>query len=241
MKLFFKNLNNLSKINEFYWNISPSLTFLIFLIIIIFIPLKIENNNFIFRILFLLFILGLPSFTLLWRRFFSFRKFRIISSKRCISQILSYEIGLIIILIFLLCLFLNINQENLIYIIKNINFNKFLIIIIFFIIILIETRRIPFDFIEGESELVSGFNIEYSSSYFSLFFIYEYGIILFFCILTSLYFYKFIISFILIYLLINIRSSFPRFRYDQIIIIIWKFIYIILISFIIFIKVFLLN
>lgn len=114
-------------------------------------------------------------------------------------------------------------------------------ILMFFILILSETRRIPFDFIEGESELVSGFNIEYSRIYFSLFFIYEYGIILFFCVLIRFLFSKFIISLILIYLFINIRASFPRFRYDQIIIFIWKFIYPILISITFIIKTFLLN
>jgi NADH-ubiquinone oxidoreductase chain 1 len=95
---------------------------------------------------------------------------------------------------------------------------KLFIGIILFILILSETSRIPFDFIEGESELVSGFNIEYSSSYFSLFFIYEYGIMLFFCLLISLIFSSFICSFILILFFILIRSAFPRFRYDQIII-----------------------
>lgn len=123
-----------------------------------------------------------------------------------------------ILLIFLFSIFLTINIENLIFKIYKIKNFKFLILIIFYVIILSETSRIPFDFIEGESELVSGFNIEYSSSYFSLFFIYEYGIILFFCILIRLIFNKFLISFILIYFFILIRASFPRFRYDQIII-----------------------
>lgn len=123
-----------------------------------------------------------------------------------------------ILLIFLFSIFLTINIENLIFKIYRIKNFKFLILIIFYVIILSETSRIPFDFIEGESELVSGFNIEYSSSYFSLFFIYEYGIILFFCILIRLIFNKFLISFILIYFFILIRASFPRFRYDQIII-----------------------
>lgn len=241
IKLFTKNLNNLSKINEFYWNISPLLTFLIFLLILIFLPIKIENNNFIFSILTLLFIIGIPSFTLFWRSFFSFRKFRIIRSKRCISQILSYEIGIMILLIFLFSIFLTINIENLIFKIYKIKNFKFLILIIFYVIILSETSRIPFDFIEGESELVSGFNIEYSSSYFSLFFIYEYGIILFFCILIRLIFNKFLISFILIYFFILIRASFPRFRYDQIIIFFWKYVYTVLICIILIIKTFFLN
>ena len=95
--------------------------------------------------------------------------------------------------------------------------NKIILFLNFYILILCESSRIPFDFIEGESELVSGFNIEFFRSYFSLFFIYEYGIILFLRILSRFVFLNLIFSIFIIYLFILIRSSFPRLRYDQII------------------------
>jgi NADH-ubiquinone oxidoreductase chain 1 len=120
--------------------------------------------------------------------------------------------------------------------IKNFFFLKLFLSIILFIIILIERSRIPFDFVEGESELVSGFNIEYSRSYFSLFFIYEYGIMLYFSILLRYFLIFFFFFFVLIYLFIHIRSSFPRLRYDQIMNIVWKYIYSLLISILILIK-----
>jgi NADH-ubiquinone oxidoreductase chain 1 len=238
IKLFSKNLNFLRKAYEVYWNLSPIIIFLIFIIILIFLPIKIENNNIILNIIILIFILGLPLFPILWRRFFSFRKFSLIRSKRCISQILSYEIGIIIILVFIIPLTIKLNLENIILNIIFFFYQKLFIGVILFILILSETSRIPFDFIEGESELVSGFNIEYSSSYFSLFFIYEYGIILFFCLLISLIFYNFIFSFILILFFILIRSSFPRFRYDQMIIFIWKFFYSLIICNLILMKIY---
>jgi NADH:ubiquinone oxidoreductase subunit H len=188
------------------------------MIILLFFPIKIINNIFSLNFLILIFILGITLFTLIFRSFFSFRKFRIISSKRFISQILSYEIGLMIIFIFIILINLNINLELIIINIKmKFNILNFIFILFLFIVILGESRRTPFDFIESESELISGFNTEFSRSYFSLFFIYEYGIILFFSLLLRLIFINFILCLILIFIFINIRASFPRLRYDQII------------------------
>lgn len=230
IKLFSKSINNISKTNKFYWNISPILTFIIFLQILFFLPIKIENLNNNMSLILLLFILGLPNFTMLWSRFFSFNKFSIIRSKRCISQLISYEIGLVLFIISMIFISININIENIIIFMNLIYINKFLIIIIVYILILSESRRIPFDFIEGESELVSGFNIEYSRCYFSLFFIYEYGIMLFFSLILRMILNFIILSFVIIYIFILIRSSFIRIRYDQIIIFIWKIIYPFIIS-----------
>jgi NADH-ubiquinone oxidoreductase chain 1 len=88
---------------------------------------------------------------------------------------------------------------------------------------LAETNRTPFDFAEGESELVSGFNVEYGGGGFALIFLAEYASILFmrlfFCViflgrdLYSLFFYVRIcfISFLFIW----VRGTLPRFRYDK--------------------------
>jgi len=165
-----------------------------------FIPVKSENNKIILRIILLILIISLPIFSIFYSSLFSFRKFRIIRCKRSITQMLSYEIGLIIIFILLIFINININIIEIIIRISKINFlRKLIIILITFIVILRESRRIPFDFIEGESELVSGFNIEFSRSYFSLFFVYEYGIILVFSIFNIIIFLDFIYFFILVF------------------------------------------
>lgn len=96
--------------------------------------------------------------------------------------------------------------------------------IVFFISILAELNRRPIDFIEGESELVSGFNIEYFRGGFALIFIAEYGMIIFFRYLLILIFSgleRFLIIFvglnIMVSLIIFMRGILPRMRYDELI------------------------
>jgi len=88
---------------------------------------------------------------------------------------------------------------------------------------LAETNRAPFDFAEGESELVSGFNIEYGSGGFALLFMAEYSRILMMRVVFSVILiggigrrvvFYFEVGFV-IYLFIWVRGSLPRFRYDK--------------------------
>ena len=93
------------------------------------------------------------------------------------------------------------------------------IFIISIICILGEINRAPFDFVEGESELVSGFNIEYGRTLFTILFIAEYGIIIFFSMFISIFIFRNSINFFFICLIISIiiiiRSCYPRYRYDK--------------------------
>lgn len=158
--------------------------------------------------------------------------YALLGSLRAIAQTISYEVALVIILISILFI---INSFNLIYFeVFQLNFwFIFLFLPIGFMWLissLAETNRTPFDFAEGESELVSGFNVEYGAGGFALIFLAEYARILFIRALFSLLFLgSNIISFIFFFklvcvsfLFIWVRGAYPRYRYDKLINIAWK-------------------
>jgi NADH-ubiquinone oxidoreductase chain 1 len=95
---------------------------------------------------------------------------------------------------------------------------------IWFVSSLAETNRRPYDFAEGESELVSGFNTEYGSGGFTLIFIAEYASILLIRILFSVMFisrtfryFRIIKRVIVAFCFVWVRATLPRYRYDKLI------------------------
>ncbi len=165
-------------------------------------------------------------------------KYAFLGAMRAAAQMISYEISLGLILItIILCS----NTFNFQIIVEE-QFNSCWYIfpllpaaIMFFISGLAETHRAPFDLTEGESELVSGYNVEYSSMSFALFFLAEYSHIIFMSTLFSIiflggyslfYFNSVSILFFkatfIIFMFIWIRTSFPRLRYDQLMYLLWK-------------------
>jgi NADH-ubiquinone oxidoreductase chain 1 len=91
---------------------------------------------------------------------------------------------------------------------------------------LAEGNRTPFDFSEGESELVSGFNVEYGGGIFSLIFICEYGFLILLSFFSVVFFFGgdlvfFKVSFFFFFF-VWVRASFPRFRYDKLMVSAWQ-------------------
>lgn len=163
---------------------------------------------------------------------------------RVIAQTLSYEVRFIMIILILIILRERYSfsdfykwQYYIWYIIVILP-----VFIMFFVRILAELNRSPIDFIEGESELVSGFNVEYFRGRFALIFMAEYGIIIFWrylmiVIFTNLiyFLYSRLIFGGIIFLIIFIRGLLPRIRYDELIYLCWKIILPVVLNYLIFI------
>lgn len=160
------------------------------------------------------------------------RKYALLGGLRGVSQTISYEIRLtLIILTFLVYL----NRYSLELILINSYYISLfilspIIILLWIVSCLAETNRTPFDFSEGESELVSGFNVEYGSGGFALIFIAEYASIYFLSSLTVYLgggiqlrriFSSFVII-IVVFFWVWARATLPRFRYDLLIRLAWK-------------------
>lgn len=173
-------------------------------------------------------IIGLSSFVFLITSWGSNRKYAILGGYRAIAQVVSYEVCLVL---FIIRIFYVIGSYS-ITSLKEIQRGLWIgtlripLFILWITICIAESNRTPFDTAEGESEIVSGFNIEYGGGLFALIFIAEYGIILFLRFLTSMVFLgnSLIIlkTFMLGFIFIWIRCRFPRIRYDLLIITAWK-------------------
>lgn len=179
---------------------------------------------------FVIFLLGLNTYPLMLRGWSANRAFRSLGSLRGVAQAVSYEISLALLLTRVLCVNRGLSLS--------LRFRGPYLITVFllpgFIIWLIscvaETNRTPFDFAEGESELVSGFNTEYAAGGFALIFIAEYGIILGLRALRTVLFLGVppfrmkgagLIS-LLGAFWVWLRATYPRFRYDKLMRLAWK-------------------
>lgn len=253
IKLFNKELFIIRKINIKLFYFIPIL--LIILLIILWIVYIYDTNIYFlnYSLLIVIIILRLRRYIIILIGWSSNSLYSIIGSIRLIVQILSYEVRFIIIILVQIILR---ERFSLIDLIKWQYYIWYIwiiipLIIIFFIRILAELNRRPIDFIEGESELVSGFNVEYYSGGFALIFIREYGIIIFmsyFIIIIYIgNFNKIIIIIVIIInirLIIFIRGILPRIRYDELIYLCWKIILPLVLNylyFIIYIKIIIFN
>jgi len=174
-----------------------------------------SQNLFIFT---LLSVLGGGIYTSLITGVNSFSKFALVGGTRSAAQAISYEICLAFFLFIFLLVWFSLN-------ISNMGVWAAPLIIFWFVLILSETNRAPFDFAEGERELIRGFNVEFRSIGFVFLFLGEYGIILFIRFLTRFLFSSSHLPLTLIFrfLVVLVRSTLPRFRYDFLIGVFWIF------------------
>lgn len=165
-------------------------------------------------------------------------KYGVIGSLRAAAQMISYEVSLGLAVIGVLILAGSLRLTDIVNAQKDMWFIVYqpFAFILYMVCAFAELNRAPFDMPEAESELACGFNIEYSSMKFALFFFAEYIHMLAVCALATTLFLGgwhgpylpgtiwFLIKvFILVFVFIWVRATYPRLRYDQIMMLGWKF------------------
>ena len=239
LKLYRKGNKIIFRFNNFIYNFLPYLILVWVFFLWGLLPVLWIRFDIRIGILFLIFILSLSSLFILIISWFSNCKYSIIGGLRGVSQIISYEVCFGFCILLICCVIKNLNFLK-IFILTKIFYTSILpIFFIWLFCILSESNRPPFDFIEGERELVSGFNTEYSGGPFALCFIREYISILFIGIITWEIFIKFdffigLGCFFFCFFFIIIRCFLPRLRYDKLIYLCWKYLCPFLIIFLIF-------
>ncbi|MFM7702540.1 MAG: NADH-quinone oxidoreductase subunit NuoH [Alphaproteobacteria bacterium] len=246
LKLMLKEVILPQNANKILFVIAPIITFTLALIGWAVIPFS-ENfvvANVNIGVIYLLATSSLGVYGIIISGWASNSKYAFLGAIRSSAQMISYEvsIGLIIISVALCAGSLNLSeivlaQKNQWYILPMLP-----MFFLFFISALAETNRHPFDLPEAESELVAGYNVEYSSIPFSMFFLGEYAnmilisafaSILFlggwlppfdcdFCNMIPSFLWLFLKIAILLFCFIWVRATLPRYRYDQLMRLGWK-------------------
>jgi NADH-quinone oxidoreductase subunit H len=246
LKLFVKETILPSNSNVYVFLLAPVLTFVLSLIGWAVIPLAetIVISDMNLGVLYLLAVSSLSVYGIIMAGWSSNSKYPFLGSLRSAAQMISYEVSIGFIIVNICVCAGSFNLSNIVLAQEKIWFiiPLFPMFILFYISMLAETNRHPFDLPEAEAELVSGYNVEYSAMTFALFFLGEYANMLLMSAFSSILFLggwlplfnivplnmlpgsfwlslKIVIG-VLFFILT--RAALPRYRYDQLMHIGWK-------------------
>lgn len=194
--------------------------------------------DFEYSLLYLFALSSLGIYGIIFSGWASNSKYAFLGGLRSAAQMISYEVSLGLIFLSIIFCTDSLNLTDIMYIQDNfwLVWALLPIFFIFLVSMLAETNRSPFDLPEAEAELVSGYNVEYASMNFALFFVAEYANMLYLSVLcVSFFFGGFVFSgvtvsliwFIVkisffIFFFIWVRGALPRLRYDQLMFLGWK-------------------
>nr|QWQ55585.1 NADH dehydrogenase subunit 1 [Conocephalus gladiatus] len=232
IKLFTKESTTPVLSNFFLYYFSPIVSLFLALMSWMVFPFLTNLISFSLGLLFFLACTSMGVYTVMIAGWSSNSNYALLGGLRAVAQTISYEVSLALILlsfVFLVdsyCLLDFIKYQEYIWFM----FISFPLMLAWFSSCLAETNRTPFDFAEGESELVSGFNVEYSGGGFALIFLAEYASILFmsmlFCVLflgSDVFSFMFFLKLVFLsFMFIWVRGTLPRFRYDKLMYLAWK-------------------
>nr|YP_009250327.1 NADH dehydrogenase subunit 1 [Chromodoris quadricolor]YP_010968165.1 NADH dehydrogenase subunit 1 [Chromodoris colemani]AMX21573.1 NADH dehydrogenase subunit 1 [Chromodoris quadricolor]WNN64341.1 NADH dehydrogenase subunit 1 [Chromodoris colemani] len=158
-------------------------------------------------------------------------KYAFLGALRASAQTISYEVSMLLLLLFSAFMLCSCSWDE----VKKLGFPVMFLLIpmvaVWFTSTVAETNRAPFDFAEGESELVSGFNVEFGGGVFAMLFLAEYASILFMSMTTTVWFFSskifpnltFSLEILVVAILfLLVRGAYPRFRYDLLMMLCWK-------------------
>nr|AGZ91581.1 NADH dehydrogenase subunit 1 [Sceloporus bicanthalis]AGZ91583.1 NADH dehydrogenase subunit 1 [Sceloporus bicanthalis]AGZ91584.1 NADH dehydrogenase subunit 1 [Sceloporus bicanthalis]AGZ91585.1 NADH dehydrogenase subunit 1 [Sceloporus bicanthalis]AGZ91592.1 NADH dehydrogenase subunit 1 [Sceloporus bicanthalis] len=239
VKLFTKEPVRPSSSSPTLFILTPTMALFIAILIWTPIPMPQTLTDMNLGLLFMLAMSSIAVYSILWSGWASNSKYALIGALRAVAQTISYEVTLGIILLSIIILAGGFSLKMVLLMQENswILLTSWPLMMMWYVSTLAETNRAPFDLTEGESELVSGFNVEYAGGPFALFFLAEYANIMMMNTLSCILFLSptlnlqqpelFPMNLMLKTMLLTIgflwvRASYPRFRYDQLMHLIWK-------------------
>nr|AHF21703.1 NADH dehydrogenase subunit 1 [Nothoaspis amazoniensis] len=229
IKLFFKEMNLMMFMNLVFYHFIPGFSLILMLMFWLLFSWESGQVEMEYGMVYFLCVSSLGVYVILGGGWFSNSKYGLLGSFRGLAQVISYEVSLAMIMMSVV--FLSSSYElSKIGEFQDSMWMLWGMIGLFFIWMvscLAETNRSPFDLSEGESELVSGFNIEYGSYGFAILFMSEYGNIIFMSVISSILFFggvgiMGIFMLINMYIFLVVRGTLVRYRYDVLMMMAWK-------------------
>nr|YP_010954460.1 NADH dehydrogenase subunit 1 [Tropilaelaps mercedesae]WMV02023.1 NADH dehydrogenase subunit 1 [Tropilaelaps mercedesae] len=231
LKLVTKEFMNFYFINKIIFYFMPVVSLILMMMFWFMISLSFSWKVVsMYELILIMVISSLGVYVIIFMGWSSNSKYALLGAYRGVSQMISYEVCLSFLILGVILFSGSYLVEKISYFQKmggSMILSFFLLFMLWLVIILAEVNRTPFDLSEGESELVSGFNVEYGGVMFALFFISEYGNILFMSWLTVSVFFStmgiFLINFFIVFsLILIIRGTLIRYRYDYLMMLAWK-------------------
>lgn len=248
LKLIFKEIIIPAEASKVVFMLAPMITFILSLIGWAVIPfdLSLVLANINVGVLYLLAVSSLGIYGIIMAGWASNSKYAFLGAVRSSAQMISYEVSMGLVIVTVLLATGSLNLIEIVEAQRNMPLWIELMLapmaVVFFISVLAETNRLPFDLPEAEAELVAGYNVEYSSMSFALFFLGEYANMILVSGLTVTFFMggylppfgiavlSIVPGFIwfilkvafLLFVFLWVRGTLPRYRYDQLMRIGWK-------------------
>ena len=248
VKLIFKETIVPTPASKIVFMIAPMITFILSLVGWAVIPFAegwvLSDMN--VGVLYILAVSSLGVYGIIMAGWASNSQYAFLGAIRSSAQMISYEVSMGLVIVTVLLVTGSLNLSEIVEYQREMPFWIHLLLapmaVVFFISVLAETNRLPFDLPEAESELVAGYNVEYSSMSFALFFLGEYANMILVSAMTVTFFMggylpPFGISFLylipgfiwfvlkicfLLFVFLWIRATLPRYRYDQLMHLGWK-------------------